>query len=82
MAHRSSGPIDFRTALVKGERYYIRYRLQGQRKVRGFVGIYLGVNKVLDELDFSLRPAFGTSSLKETDVISSQVSNKPCGMYD
>jgi hypothetical protein len=71
---------NFAKALVKGQRYLITYRFSHQRRNRQFVGVYLGVNPALDELAFSLRPASGTSTIKERDIISSVCTNKPCGV--
>jgi hypothetical protein len=56
--------------LREGQRYRVTYRLDGQRYDRQFVGTYLGWNRTFERHDFNLRPAAGTGSLLDPDILS------------
>lgn len=51
-------------------RYRVRYRLEGQRADREFVGTYLGWSKYYTQHEFDLRPDAGTSQLPGEAIIS------------
>lgn len=61
----------FTNSLAVSTRYRVRFKLDGQRVPREFVGMYLGYR--LDGggvrvTEWSLRPAAGTSSIDEADL--------------
>lgn len=61
--------------LTRGAWYRITYQIPGvQRKPRVCVMQYLGADATLDELQFSLRPISGTSSLRRHWIISVEPS--------
>jgi hypothetical protein len=53
-----------------GTRYRVTFQIAGvQRKPRTMVATYIGVNEQLTELQFSLRPEAGTTSLGDDSII-------------
>lgn len=55
------------TAMIPYHRYRVWYKLDGQRMIRSFVGVYLGPN-IYGQEDFSLRPLLGTSSIPKESI--------------
>lgn len=71
---------DVSVTFVRGARYFVKYKLP-RCQPRYFVGVYLGINEVTGELDFSLRPQLGTSSIEAKYIVRYVQSNEPCGVY-
>jgi hypothetical protein len=65
--------------LVVGGMFRVRYRLDGQRRDREFIGKYLGWSKYYTQHEFDLRPTAGTSQLPGEAIISVELvsSNTP-----
>lgn len=62
--------------LQRGKKYRVTTR------TTKFVGVYLGFSTISDKLQFSLRPAFGTSEVDESQIKSAEMvsDSTECGL--
>jgi len=58
--------------LVVGQKFRVRYRLDGQKKDRELVGTYLGWSRFYSKHAFDLRPGAGTTELFGDDIKTAQ----------
>lgn len=66
--------------MVRGTKYLVHYRLRHMKWKHSFVGVYLGLNNLTGELDFSLRPIAGTCSVDAGDIVTYVESTQKCGI--